>query len=322
MNAKKLYLLIGIVLMVGFLPQENVSADMGPKPTMSFEFKLEGVAPDEIVSITLMECGSSPACEDGYLFEEHFPQDVRHYFGSCDLDGCSFSYYDFDAYHRLDIQLSNGTVLKSNMFENSYYDSRYEVSITRDSLVVKELKGSNANANLVGLLLVGGFFFLPATVLVVVIVFISVVISSVRKKNTFREVLKRLGKALFWILFANLASTGLVLSPGTFILTLIVEITLAWVYLWYLKPPDRKLLLGVLFANVFTQPLFVLSQSDLGLNIQHSMNSILIVELVIWLVEAIIIYFAQKKELSFIKILILAFVLNAASFGLGLLLPI
>ena len=318
MNVKRFYLLIGIVLMVGFLPQGNVSADMGPKPTMNFKFEQDLPGPElTIVSWTMMNCQSSECSElegiiqmgDEFRCSENECKAGIHY-------GISHDYF------QMKITFSDGITRTSNVFTRRYYSAYYKVIITSDSLFVKELRGSNANGNLVGLLLVGGFFFLPATVLAILIASMSVVISGVRNKIVGCEILKRLGRVLFWALMADLAFTGLMLSADTFIFTLVVELILALVYWWYLRLPDRRLLYGVLFANVFTQPIFVLSLSDLGLKIGHSMNSILIIESVVWLVEAVIIYFVQKKELSFIHNLVLALVLNAASFGIGLLLPI
>jgi len=318
MNAKRFYLLIGIVLMVGFLPQGTVSADMGPKPTMRFSFDQDLPGPElAIVSWSMLNCQNS---ECSTLDEVIQMQDEFR----CSANECraGIHYGIQHDYFQMEITFSDGITRKSNVFTRRYYDAYYKVTVTSDSLFVKEIRGSNANGNLVSLLLIGGFFFLPGTVLAILIALISNIVSGVKEKTPLREILKRFGSALSWILLTTLALTGLVLSPDTFLLTLIIEVILALVYLWFLKPANKRVLLGVLFSNIFTQPIFVLSLADLGLNIQHSMNSILIMEAVIWLIEAVIIYFVQKKELSFIHILVLAFVLNAASFGIGLLLPI
>ena len=73
-------------------------------------------------------------------------------------------------------------------------------------------------------------------------------------------------------------------------------------------------------ANVFTHPVLVFMQA---LDIYpYSMKNLVIAESVIWVVETVIVYCIQKKELCFRHILALAFILNATSFGIGLLLPI
>ena len=57
MNVKKYYLLIGFVFLMGLLPQQNVSADMGPKPTMTFEFVQEIPGPTlTMISWSLVNC--------------------------------------------------------------------------------------------------------------------------------------------------------------------------------------------------------------------------------------------------------------------------
>ena len=319
MNIKKFYLLIGMVLMAGFLPQKNVSADMGPKPTMDFQF-VDDVSGSKltIVSWSLINCENSECANTGEIIPAEFGF-------NCGGDHCRTGvYYGLrHKYFQMEITFSDGITRKSNVFTRRYFDALYSVTVTPDALFVKELRGNNANRNLLALVFVGGFFFYPATLLVIFIASITVVASGAAKKIGRREIFKRLGKVIFWAIIVDMIFTGLVLSAATFILTLTIEISLTLVYWWYLKLPDKKLLYGVLLANVFTQPVFVLLQADLGLGIHlNSMIGIVIAESVIWLVETVIIYFFQKKELSFTHILALAFVLNAASFGIGLLLPI
>ena len=320
MNVKKLYLLIGIVLIVGFLPQGNVSADMGPKPSMDFEFVQE--MPGEILTMAswVLRFCKDEDCIDGYISD--YPV-LKCENNSCSVGGNFIAYDANQEIYQLEIVFSDGVTRKSNSFKRTYFDAIYKVVIRSEELAVKELRGSNINYNMFALVFIGGFLFYPATILVVLITSIAIVASDVKKKIGWREVFRHLGKVIFWALIVDFAFTGLVLSAITFVLNLAIEATLALAYWWYLKLLDKQLLYGVLLANIFTQPLFVLLQADLGLGIHlYSMNSILIAETVVWLIETLIIFFAQKKELSFIRILVLTFVLNAASFGIGLLLPI
>lgn len=328
MNAKKIYLLIGIVLIMGFLPQRNVSADMGPKPTMNFEFGLEAIEPDEILSIKLLECDSSPACENEYLFEEKFPSDARQYFGSCDLQGCSFSYYDFDEYHRLAVQFSNGVVLKSNVFKNSYFDSRYKVMIQRDSLYVEELRGNNWQIvqtifGVIYELVVYEGLAIP--IIGVILVVLTVIVAyTVFQKDGVKKFLIRLVNVFLWTLMVSLSIMGLILSWKTFVLTLLIECILAISYLKFLNLPVRRLLYGVCVANIFTQPAFVFLLTQTNMRQFHMKNYLFVAifEIAICLIEATIIYFVQGKQFTFKLVLLIALLLNAASFGIGLLLPI
>ena len=156
--------------------------------------------------------------------------------------------------------------------------------------------------------------------MIVVLAAFVVTILAVVKKDGIERALKRFGKVILWALMVDLIFTGLVLSASTFILTLTIEMTLTLAYWRYLKLPDKRLFYGVFLANVFTHPVLVFIQAvDIY---PYSMSNLMIAESVIWVVETIIVYYTQKKGLSFKNILALAFILNAASFGIGLLLPI
>ena len=64
MRQKTGILLILLLLAVSFLPLRSVSADMGPKPSMSFEFKQEFTGDQvTITSGILLECEQSD-CQD------------------------------------------------------------------------------------------------------------------------------------------------------------------------------------------------------------------------------------------------------------------
>lgn len=328
MNTKRIYLLIIIVLMVGFLPQGDVFADMGPKPTMEFEFRLEDIGPDEVLSIKLLECGLSSVCETEYLFEEKFPSDVRQYFGSCDLQECSFSYYDFDEYHRLAVQMSNGVVLKSNVFKNSYFNSRYKVMIQPDSLYVEELRGSNWQIvetifGVIYELVVYEGLAIPVIGMIFVVLAV-IIIYTISQKDGAKKLLIRLINVFLLSLMLSLSIMGLILSWKTFALTLLIECTLAILYFRFMNFPVGRVLYGVCVANIFTQPAFVflLMQINVGKLHINSISILAVLEIIIWLVEATVIYLLQEKKLSFKRILLPAFLFNAASFGTGLLLPI
>ena len=76
---------------------------------------------------------------------------------------------------------------------------------------------------------------------------------------------------------------------------------------------------GALLANLLTQPVFLFL---LVFRVDMAFLWIVIAELCIWLIEAGVLHFTQRKTLSFKGALALSLLLNAVSFGLGLLLPI
>jgi hypothetical protein len=264
----------------------------------------------KIVSVGLIGCGYSIECK------EEIPEGPMSR-SQCDLYHCKFTYYDFDNYHRLEIKFSDGKILRSNVFQKSYYASKYEVIIKPDALEVKEIIGSN----------LGEFFFVAILLcpimagILVVIILINIVVKAVQKNkggdNADRSNLK-FSNILLWGFLIAFTMLGLFQDARTFLLTLIIESVCTSLYLAIKKESGRKILMGVVIANIFSQPAFV---SFVYMFIT-SFTGILIAEIIIWLVEALIIYFIQRKYFAFKHILALAFILNAASFGIGLLLPI
>jgi hypothetical protein len=75
----------------------------------------------------------------------------------------------------------------------------------------------------------------------------------------------------------------------------------------------------ILVANVVTAlGLWILLGDGL---FYFSWTGLLIGEVLIWLVEALILYVPMRKTIKFGEALLLSLVLNAVSFGVGLLLP-
>jgi hypothetical protein len=52
------------------------------------------------------------------------------------------------------------------------------------------------------------------------------------------------------------------------------------------------------------------------------MEAQLVAEIVIWLAEAVVLYLILRKSLSFLEVLGLSLVMNAASIAIGLVLPV
>lgn len=132
-------LFLYFILFGTFLPVQVVFADVGPKPTMEFEFKQE--LPDGQVAITsgiLYEC-DQPDCSDAAPIEEVGPQ--RFY---CDTQSCSATAYGFAPYHRLEIEFSDGVTRQSNIFETIDFNSNYLVTVNADDLSVEAVSGSPA----------------------------------------------------------------------------------------------------------------------------------------------------------------------------------
>lgn len=171
MKTSRIFLLSFILVQL-FVPVHIVHADVGPKPTMEFEFK-QGI-PDAqvtIVSGTLYEC-DQPDCSDAAPLEELGPQRF-----TCEVDRCQAMAYGFAPYHRLEIAFSDGKTRQSNIFETDGFNSRYTVTIQPDDLLVE------ARFNLTTLLPTTIFLIACICVLVVIGLVAGVIILIVRRSN-------------------------------------------------------------------------------------------------------------------------------------------
>jgi hypothetical protein len=143
MNAKKFYLLIGILLVLGLLPQENVSADMGPKPTMTFEFIQESQNPAlKMVSWSLINCRNY----DCGILNSDLPDVVPfspNSFNCADNRCNAYIYYMTDQnYFQMEITFSDGVTRKSNVFTRKYFDAKYNVVVGSDTRPLAKVKKS------------------------------------------------------------------------------------------------------------------------------------------------------------------------------------
>lgn len=108
-----------------------VQADVGPKPGMDFGFEFEG-EPSEILAGELYECFQSD-CSDAKLLEELGPQGFR-----CTADSCASLAYGYLDYNKIRITFADGRTLESNIFGKKAFNAVYTVTVTENSLEVKE----------------------------------------------------------------------------------------------------------------------------------------------------------------------------------------
>lgn len=313
-------ILLPIVLLSVFLaPFQSAwassPADVGPKPTMSFDFVGETSSPPAIVVGTLMECQDS-TCKDAKSLRTLGPQ---HF--SCTQTQCSSMAYGYSPYHKLVIQFEDGKTRQSNIFQKKYYDARYKVTVRADDLSVQELRGGNSFLNLI--LLLGGigavsiiclvmFVFIPFVVVLLVFW-----LRSRQGKGLFSDT-----PALYWIawLLSVLLLVGVGLASPALIFTVVIEGILSWLYAWRRKVDKLRMVTVVTLANLLTLPVLILvlnQPRDLP-----SLVPLIVGELAVWLVETVILYFTQSQSLRFLEALGLSFGLNAASFMIGLFLPL
>jgi hypothetical protein len=158
-----------LLLAVSSFPLRSVSADMGPKPSMSFEFEQEFTGDKvTIISGKLLECNRSD-CQDAYPLLEGGTQ---HF--TCSEYYCDASAGGFSIYHQLEIQFSDGVTRRSNIFKTVLFNSFYTVTIRQDDLLVKPQLS-------MGIVSVAGAIFYCVRCLVVVT--IGVVLLLVRRAS-------------------------------------------------------------------------------------------------------------------------------------------
>jgi hypothetical protein len=101
--------------------------------------------------------------------------------------------------------------------------------------------------------------------------------------------------------------------------TLAVELTLGLIYALWRKHPAFYVLTVILLMNMITQPILwlTLSGTFVGLSIVRT----LIAEIIVCLVEGWILFKALPGKITSKEAFLLSLVLNAASFGIGYILP-
>lgn len=105
-------------------------ADIGPKPTMSFAFAFDraGVT---ISKGMLYQCDNAD-CSDAEPLRQLGPQGFR-----CEAQSCSAMAYGFAHFSRLQITLSDGRTLTSNIFTGHAFNAAFRVVVSAAGLNVQ-----------------------------------------------------------------------------------------------------------------------------------------------------------------------------------------
>ena len=81
----------------------------------------------------------------------------------------------------------------------------------------------------------------------------------------------------------------------------------------------RPILLTSILGNLVTQSLLWVA---LTLFFQHYLTTLLIAEILIWLIEGFLLHGLRLNWLSIRELLLLSLIMNLSSFGLGWFLPV
>ena len=105
----------------------------------------------------------------------------------------------------------------------------------------------------------------------------------------------------------------------TLTITILIEGVICLLYAVRRKKPLWPILLTSLLGNIVTQSLLWLA---LTLFFQHYLATLLIAELLIWLMEAMLHHGLRWNHLSMGEAVFLSLIMNLSSFGLGWFLPV
>ena len=100
----------------------------------------------------------------------------------------------------------------------------------------------------------------------------------------------------------------------TLVFTIIIESLVIFGYAQWRKKPIVPLLLSALFANLLTQTLLWLALTALP---TPYLPTLLVAELLIAGIEACILFIYKRNDLRLKEAVLLSFLMNAASFGIG-----
>jgi hypothetical protein len=137
--ARRLTETMSFWLVLILLTTSAAVADIGPKPTMEFEFSFIQVATANLTakSGVLYECEKADG-SDGKPLKGFGPQRF-----TCESDSCFAMAYGFAPYHRLEIKFSDGKTRRSNVFKTAGLSSKYAVTVREDDLLVKSVGKSD-----------------------------------------------------------------------------------------------------------------------------------------------------------------------------------
>ena len=132
--ARRTALLLILLALVGlFAPVQFTQADVGPKPSMDFEFVYETEKPLGIVEGQQMQC-EAPDCADAEPLEEVGPNSFW-----CTGGRCSSRSYGYTTYNQLVIEFSDGVTRTSDIFSGGTMKNEYRVTIREDDLKVERV---------------------------------------------------------------------------------------------------------------------------------------------------------------------------------------
>lgn len=309
-NKKYTFFLTSISLVaLIFLANTTVYADIGPKPSIEFEFAFETSETLSILEGTLLQCSNS-TCSDEHPLEELGPQSF-----SCSATECSGLAYGFSEYGRLSVRFSDGVLRESEVFKIEDFDARFRVTVHDDDLFVEKLPGG---INPMGLILGAALCVGAGAVFFTLLILILLILLGVKAGQGKANVQDARGTFIaFWVTMIPILGLSLVFSLGAFF-SLVIENLIALIYTRIRSRPRIETLTFVTMVNMITLPAIWLASFYIS---SYEFAIIIVIEVVVWLVETGGLYMLQRREIDIKEAAILSLAMNSASFFIGLLLP-
>jgi hypothetical protein len=136
---QRIVVLLIVASLLGLLaPIGAAQADVGPKPSMSFEFVYQTEEPLTIVDGEQMQC-EEPDCADAEPLEDLGPQRLR-----CTATSCSSTAYGYTTYNQLVVKFSDGVTRTSGVFSGGTMRNEYRVTVREDDLQVEHVRSGRA----------------------------------------------------------------------------------------------------------------------------------------------------------------------------------
>jgi hypothetical protein len=291
-------------------PTNHVDADIGPKPSMDFEFEYETGQPLQIVDGMLYECDQAN-CSDAKPLEEWGPQGF-----SCTSVSCSSMAYRYSNFHRLLIRFSDGKDRQSNIFQGDSFNSTFRVVVRENDLVVEKIhRGSNPFGWTLFALFLGGIFTILLGI-VLLILFVITILRAGELKADFNS--SRWVFISLWLVMGVLLIVASIFSLAIPI-TVTVEAILGLLYAVIRNRSKLTTITMVILANMITVlPLWAVASFISG---DFHVLLIIIAEIIIWFVESVILYLTQRKTIRFWEAALLSLTLNGISTLIGIFLP-
>jgi hypothetical protein len=105
----------------------------------------------------------------------------------------------------------------------------------------------------------------------------------------------------------------------TVLVTLIVESTIAAVYALWRRKPLLAILCTSVGGNLITQAFLWLI---LHVFFSQYLVALFVAEIMIWMFEGLLLYFVPINQMQITQAMLLSFLMNSASLGLGWFLPL